>query len=56
MDTLYGATGVRMMLDLYKQLTGKAGKYQLKKADNGMMLNVGGSGATNYVFIVGKDK
>lgn len=56
LDILYGATGVRMMLDLYKQLTGKAGKYQLKKANNGMMLNIGGSGTTNYVFIVGKDK
>jgi len=49
-----GATGIRMMLDLYKQVTNKAGEYQLKKANNGMMLNIGGSGTTNYVFIVGK--
>lgn len=50
-----GASGVRMFLDLYKQVAGKAGGYQLKKADNGMMLNIGGSATTNYVFIVGKE-
>lgn len=44
-----------MMLDLYKQVSNKAGKYQLNKHQNGMMLNIGGSGTTNYVFIVGKD-
>lgn len=49
-----GASGVRMFLDLYKQVSGKAGGYQLAKADNGMMLNIGGSATTNYVFIVGK--
>ena len=49
-----GATGVRMMLDLYKQCTGKAGDYQLSKAINGMMLNFGGTATTNYAFIVGK--
>lgn len=50
-----GATGVRMFLDLYKQVANKAAGYQLKKADNGMMLNIGGSATTNYVFIVGRD-
>ena len=49
-----GASGVRMMLDLYKQLTGTAGNYQIKNARNGMMLNLGGSASTNYSFIVGK--
>lgn len=49
-----GASGVRMFLDLYKQVAGKAGNYQIRKADNGMMLNIGGSATTNYVFIVGK--
>ncbi len=44
-----------MFLDLYKQVTGKAGSYQVKKADNGLMLNIGGSATTNYVFIVGKE-
>lgn len=50
-----GASGVRMFLDLYKQVSGKAEGYQLNKAENGMMLNIGGSATTNYVFIVGKD-
>ena len=49
-----GASGARMFVDLYKQVTGKAGKYQVKDAKNGMMLNIGGSATTNYVFIVGK--
>lgn len=50
-----GATGVRMFLDLYKQVAGLAGNYQLNKTDNGMMLNIGGSATTNFTFIVGKD-
>ena len=50
-----GASGARMFLDLYKQVTGKAASYQVKGAKNGMMLNIGGSATTNYVFIVGKE-
>lgn len=50
-----GASGARMFLDLYKQVTGKAGNYQIKGAKNGMMLNIGGSATTNYVFIVGEE-
>jgi acetyl-CoA C-acetyltransferase len=49
-----GASGARMFVDLYKQVTGKAGCYQVKGTKNGMMLNIGGSATTNYVFIVGK--
>lgn len=49
-----GASGVRMFLDLYKQVSGTAGKYQVKNVKNAMMLNIGGSATTNYVFIVGK--
>ena len=49
-----GASGARMFVDLYKQVTGKAGRYQVKGAKNGMMLNIGGSATTNYTFIVGK--
>ena len=49
-----GASGVRMFLDLFKQITGKAGRYQLNKADTGMMLNIGGSATTNYTFIMEK--
>jgi acetyl-CoA C-acetyltransferase len=50
-----GASGTRMFLDLFKQVSGKAGKYQLRKSDNGMMLNIGGSATTNYVFIIGNE-
>lgn len=50
-----GASGVRMFLDLYKQITGTAGTYQLKKADTGCMLNIGGSATTNYVFVLGRE-
>ena len=48
-----GASGARMMLDLYKQVTGTAGPYQVQGVKNGLMLNIGGSATTNYVFIVG---
>lgn len=50
-----GASGARMFLDLYKQVTGKAGDYQVSNVRNAMMLNIGGSATTNYVFIVGKE-
>lgn len=50
-----GASGARMFLDLYKQVTCAAGKYQVKGAKNGLMLNIGGSATTNYVYIVGKE-
>ena len=48
-----GATGVRMMLDLYKQTANKAEQYQILNAKNGIMLNIGGSATTNIAFIVG---
>ena len=48
-----GGSGVRMFLDLYKQVTGTAGGYQIRNARNGLMLNIGGSATTNYVFVVG---
>lgn len=50
-----GASGARMLLDLYKQVTGTAGGYQVPGAKNGLMLNIGGSATTNYVFIVGAE-
>lgn len=50
-----GASGARMFVDLYKQVTGKAGNYQVQGAKNGMMLNIGGSATTNYVFIIGQE-
>ena len=48
-----GATGVRMMLDSFKQLTGNAGDYQIEGADNVAMLNIGGSATTTVSFVVG---
>lgn len=48
-----GASGVRMFLDLYKQVTGTAGNYQVKNVRNAAMLNIGGSATTNYVFVIG---
>jgi acetyl-CoA C-acetyltransferase len=50
-----GASGARMLLDLYRQVTGTAGGYQVSHADNGIMLNIGGSATTNYAFIVGNE-
>lgn len=50
-----GATGVRMFLDIYKQVRGIAGEYQIGEVKNGLMLNIGGTATTNYVFIIGSD-
>lgn len=50
-----GASGARMLLDLYKQVMGLAGDYQIDGVRNGMMLNIGGSATTNYVYVVGKE-
>lgn len=50
-----GASGARMLLDIYKQVMGTAGGYQVSGAKNAMMLNIGGSATTNYVFIVGME-
>jgi acetyl-CoA C-acetyltransferase len=49
-----GATGVRQMLDCHRQITGTAGDYQVDGAKTFAMLNIGGSGTTSCVFIVGK--
>lgn len=49
-----GASGARMFLDCYKQIYGTAGDYQIDNAKNAIMLNIGGSATTNYVFIIGK--
>lgn len=47
-----GATGVRMMLDSAKQVTGAAGAYQVEGAKRFGILNIGGSGATVASFVV----
>ena len=48
-----GATGVRMVLDCCKQVTGQAGDYQLRRAENMITFNVGGSTTTCASFVVG---
>jgi len=47
-----GATGVRMLLDGYKQVTGQAGDYQIEDARRVQTLNIGGSTTTTVSFIV----
>ena len=49
-----GATGVRMALDAAKQVTGKAGGYQVEGAKRFATLNIGGSATTTVSFIVAK--
>ena len=48
-----GASGVRMALDCWKQVVGKAGNYQVRGAKTTAMLNFGGTATTNYCFIIG---
>jgi acetyl-CoA C-acetyltransferase len=48
-----GASGVRMLLDAAKQVSGRAGAYQLDGATTFGTLNFGGSTATTVSFVVG---
>jgi acetyl-CoA C-acetyltransferase len=48
-----GATGVRQMLDAFKQVSGAAGDYQVEEAKKVATLNIGGSGTTSCAFVVG---
>ena len=47
-----GATGVRMMLDAAKQVSGLAGEYQVEGARRFGLLNLGGSTATTVSFVI----
>ncbi|MEZ4912225.1 MAG: beta-ketoacyl synthase N-terminal-like domain-containing protein [Saprospiraceae bacterium] len=49
-----GATGASMHVMVYKQLCGEAIGYQVNNATNGLILNIGGSGASNIVSILKK--
>jgi acetyl-CoA C-acetyltransferase len=49
-----GATGVRMMLDLWKQVSGRAGAYQVANARQVAMLNIGGSTTTTACFVLAR--
>ncbi|MFD4196217.1 acetyl-CoA acetyltransferase [Amycolatopsis thermoflava] len=48
-----GATGVRMLLDAHRQVTGAAGEYQVPGARTAATLNIGGSNSTAVSFVVG---
>lgn len=48
-----GATGVRMLLDAWKQTSGRAGDYQVDGARTVQTLNIGGSTTTTVSFVVG---
>jgi acetyl-CoA C-acetyltransferase len=50
-----GATGVRMMLDAFKQVMGQCENYQIENAKNVGLFNLGGSATTCASFIVGTD-
>ncbi len=48
-----GATGIRMVLDCARQVSGTAGDYQIAGAENMLTFNVGGSTTTCASFVVG---
>jgi len=51
-----GATGTAQAYEVYLQLTGQAGKRQVKDAKIGLTHNIGGSGATAAVHIYRSDQ
>ncbi|MCF6388366.1 acetyl-CoA acetyltransferase [Mycobacterium sp. MBM] len=51
-----GASGIRMLLDAAKQVSGTAGAYQVDGAKTFGTLNFGGSTATTVSFVVGSAK
>ena len=48
-----GATGIKQIGEIYLQLTGQAANRQVKNAKFGLAHNVGGSGGTAVVTILG---
>jgi acetyl-CoA C-acetyltransferase len=50
-----GATGVRMLADAARQVTGQAGECQVEGARTFATLNIGGSLTTTVSFVVGAD-
>lgn len=48
-----GATGVRMLLDATRQVSGRSGEHQVDGARRVATLNIGGSTATTVSFVVG---
>jgi acetyl-CoA C-acetyltransferase len=50
-----GATGIRQIADITMQLRGQYGPLQIRGARTGLALNIGGSGATSVVTILGNN-
>ncbi len=50
-----GGTGVRQVLDAFRQVTNTAGGYQVEGAKKVATLNIGGSGTTSVCFVVGNE-
>jgi acetyl-CoA C-acetyltransferase len=48
-----GGTGVRMALDAAKQVSGRAGDYQVDGAKTVQTLNIGGSATTTVSLVIG---
>lgn len=48
-----GATGLRMMYEVTRQLQGRAGERQVKDARLGLLHNIGGPGAISAVTVLG---
>ncbi|MGJ3235246.1 thiolase C-terminal domain-containing protein [Marivirga sp.] len=49
-----GATGVSMHAYIYKQLMQNAWGHQAKNAETGLVVNIGGSGTSNAVSVLGR--
>jgi acetyl-CoA C-acetyltransferase len=49
-----GATGVAQIVELALQLRGDAEKRQVDGAEKGLAVNIGGTGATSIVHIIGR--
>ncbi|TFG31839.1 thiolase domain-containing protein [Candidatus Thorarchaeota archaeon] len=49
-----GATGVAQIVELVLQLRGDADKRQVDGAEKGLAVNIGGTGATSIVHIIGR--
>jgi acetyl-CoA C-acetyltransferase len=47
-----GATGIAQIIEVYEQLTARAGSRQVKNARRGMAQNMGGSGASCVIHIL----
>ncbi|TQV73635.1 propanoyl-CoA acyltransferase [Aliikangiella marina] len=51
-----GATGVSMHVLAYRQLINEASGYQVENAENAIIVNLGGSAATNVVSLISREE